>query len=129
MNELVNRIASATGIGEDVARQAIGIILNFLNKDAPADQMRMIFDALPGAEELVAERQAQTGKGGFLGGLGGMIPGMGAMAALNELTSAGLEMGQVQGVVRQLVGYAKEKAGDDVVDDVISRIPGLSQIV
>ncbi|WP_417669363.1 DUF2267 domain-containing protein [Roseibium sp.] len=129
MEELINRITAATGISDDVAREAIGIILNFLNKDGPADKMQLIFEALPGSAELVAAREAEGKKGGLLGGLGGMIPGMGAMGALNELTSAGLEMGQVQSVVRQLVGYAKEKAGDDAVDEVISSIPGLSQIV
>ena len=51
------------------------------------------------------------------------------MAALNELTSAGLDMGQVQTVAKELVGYAKEKAGDEVVDEVISQIPGLSQVL
>ncbi|MEP3665207.1 MAG: DUF2267 domain-containing protein, partial [Roseibium sp.] len=66
----------------------------------------------------------------LLGGLGSMMGGgMGAMAALNELTNAGLDMDGVQSVVKELVSYAKEKAGEDVVDEVISKIPGLSQIV
>ncbi|WP_153769861.1 DUF2780 domain-containing protein [Labrenzia sp. CE80] len=130
MEELITRIVSATGISEDVARNAVAIILKFLNKEGPAEQMQQIFDALPGAAELVAEREADSSKGGgLLGGLGGMVPGMGAMGALNELTSEGLGMNEVQSVVRQLVGYAKEKAGDDAVDEVISQIPGLSQIV
>ncbi len=37
--------------------------------------------------------------------------GMGAMAALNELTNAGLDMDGVQSVVKELVSYAKEKQG------------------
>ncbi|WP_289033119.1 DUF2780 domain-containing protein [uncultured Roseibium sp.] len=129
MEELITRIVSATGISEDVARNAVAIILKFLNKDGPAEQMQQIFDALPGAAELVTEREADSKGGGLLGGLGGMVPGMSAMGALNELTSEGLGMSEVQSVVRQLVGYAKEKAGDDAVDEVISKIPGLSQIV
>ena len=129
MEELITRIVSATGISDDMARSAVAIIPNFLNKDGPAEQMQQIFDALPGAAELVAEHEASKKGGGLLSGLGGMIPGMGAMGALNELTSAGLGMDEVQSVVRQLVGYAKEKAGDDAVDEVISNIPGLSQIV
>ncbi|MEP3302658.1 MAG: DUF2267 domain-containing protein, partial [Roseibium sp.] len=89
MEELITRIVSATGISEDVARNAVAIILKFLNKDGPAEQMQQIFDALPGAAELVAEREAGSKGGGLLGGLGGMVPGMGAMGALNELTSEG----------------------------------------
>jgi len=38
-------------------------------------------------------------------------------------------MGQVQVVVKELVAYAREQAGDEVVDRVIQKIPGLSQFV
>jgi len=130
MEELIKRIMAAAGIDEEVAKNAIGIILGFLNKEGPEDKMQQIFDALPGAAELVAAREETRGGGGLLGGLGSMMGGgMGAMAALNELTNAGLDMDGVQSVVKELVSYAKEKAGDDVVDEVISQIPGLSQIV
>ena len=129
MEELINRIVAASGVGEEQAREAIAIILRFLQKDGPQEQMQQIFDALPGARELVAEREGKGG-GGLLGGLGNMMGGgMGAMAALNELTSAGLDMGEVQSVTKELVAYAKEKAGDDVVDEVVSQIPGLSQVI
>ncbi|MEM5582226.1 MULTISPECIES: DUF2267 domain-containing protein [unclassified Roseibium] len=130
MEELIKRVMAAAGIDEDVSKNAIGIILGFLNKEGPEDKMQLIFDALPGASELVAAREQSGGGGGLLGGLGSMMGGgMGAMAALNELTNAGLDMDGVQSVVKELVSYAKEKAGEDVVDEVISKIPGLSQIV
>ncbi|MBO6757790.1 MAG: DUF2267 domain-containing protein [Roseibium sp.] len=129
MDELIKRIAEAAGIDIDQAREAIAIILGFLNKEGPSDKMQEIFDALPGASELVAEREGQAG-GGLLSGLSGMMGGgMGTMAVLNELTSAGLSMDNVQSVTKELVSYAKEKAGDDVVNEVISQIPGLNQIV
>lgn len=130
MEELINRIMAAAGIDEETARSAIAIILGFLNKEGPEDKMQLIFDAVPGSAELVAEREQQKSGGGLLGGLGSMMGGgMGAMAALNELTNAGLDMNGVQSVAKELVSYAKEKAGDDVVDEVISQIPGLSQIL
>ncbi|ERP94141.1 hypothetical protein Q669_04525 [Labrenzia sp. C1B10] len=130
MDELIQRIMAAAGIEEDVAKNAIGIILGFLNREGPEDKMQLIFDALPGAKDLVDARAEAGSGGGFLSGLGSMMGGgMGAMAALNELTNAGLDMDGVQSVVKELVSYAKEKAGDDVVNEVVSQIPGLSQIV
>lgn len=130
MEELINRIAGAAGIDADLAKKAIAIILEFLNKDGPSNQMQQVLAALPGASELIAERAGSGGGGGgILGALGGMMGGGGAMAALGELTSSGLSMGEVQTVTKELVSYAKEKAGDDVVNDVISNIPGLSQII
>lgn len=131
MEEIIRRIAAAAGINEDLAREAVGIILNFLNRDGPQDKVSQLLDALPGARDLVAGTDAP---GGLLGGLasklgGSLGGGMGAMAALNELTSAGLDMGQVQTVTRELVGIAREKAGADVVDQVVDAIPGLGQVL
>ena len=130
MEELINRIMAAAGIDQELATNAVGIILSFLKKEGPEDKMQLIFDALPGAAELVGARESAGSGGGLLGGLGNMMGGsMGAMGALSELNSAGLDMGGVQSVVKELVSYAKEKAGDDVVDEVISQIPGLNQVV
>lgn len=128
METLIAAIMSKTGLDEDTSREAVAIILSFLNKEAPEERMKQVFEVLPGSAELVAARGGKS-KGGLLAGLGAMVPGMGAMNALNELSAAGLEMGQIQTVVKTLVQIAKEKAGDDVVDEVISSIPGLSQIL
>lgn len=130
MEELINRIMAAAGIDQEMATNAVGIILSFLNKEGPEDKMQLIFDAIPGAADLVSARESAGSGGGLLSGLGNMMGGsMGAMGALSELNSAGLDMGGVQSVVKELVSYAKEKAGDDVVDEVISQIPGLNQVV
>ncbi|WP_421983618.1 DUF2780 domain-containing protein [Roseibium sp.] len=130
MEELIKRIMAAAGIDQELATNAVGIILSFLKKEGPEDKMQLIFDALPGAAELVSARESAGSGGGLLSGLGSMMGGsMGAMGALSELNSAGLDMGGVQSVVKELVSYAKEKAGDDVVDEVISQIPGLNQVV
>lgn len=130
MEELISRIVAKAGVDEKAAEDGLGIILGFLNKEAPAEKMQMVLDALPGAADLLSARAGASAGGGLLGGLGGMMGGtMGAMAALNELNKAGLGMGEIQGLVKELVTYAKEKAGDDVVDEVIAKIPGLSQII
>lgn len=128
MEELVARIMTAAGLGEDTARTAIGIILRFLAKDGPQDLVPQIIEALPGAEEIMAE--GQQASGGLFGALSGMMGGaMGAMATLNELSNAGLDIEQVKTVAREIVGFAREKAGEDVVNAAISRIPGLNQLV
>ena len=119
MEELIGRITSNVGIDEELAGKAISIILNFLNNSAPEDKMAQLLDALPGASDLITD---EGGGGMFSGGA------MGAMGAMNDLTSAGLSMGQVQGVTSEVVGYAREKSGS-VVDEIVSSIPGLSQFV
>lgn len=124
MDELIARLIDAVGINQSTAQKAIEIILGFLKQSGPGDKVQELLAAIPGAEEAVAN--IGGGGGGILGGMGGM---MGAMGAMNQLSSAGLDTGQVQSVAREIVGFAREKAGDDVVDEVISSIPGLSQFV
>ncbi|MHA7772097.1 DUF2267 domain-containing protein [Roseibium sp. M-1] len=130
MEELISRVMAAAHVDQEVATNAVGIILGFLNKQGPEDKMQLIFDALPGTKELVDAREEAGSGRGLFGGLANMMGGtMGAMAVLNELSNAGLDMKGVQSVAKELVTYAKEKAGDDVVNEVVSQIPGLSQIV
>ena len=43
--------------------------------------------------------------------------------------AAGLSMGQVQGVARETLAFAREKAGEDTVGEIVGAIPGLSQFV
>jgi len=46
-----------------------------------------------------------------------------------QMMAVGLSMGQVQGVTRETIAYAREKIGDDAVGEIVGSIPGLSQFV
>lgn len=131
MEELIGRIVSNVGIDENLAQTAVGMILGFLQNEGPADKVGALMGALPGAEDLIASASGESGGGGIMGAVGGLMGGGGggAMALMGQLTGAGLGMGDVQGVASEVVGFAKEKAGEDTVTEVISAIPGLSQFV
>ncbi len=53
----------------------------------------------------------------------------GLMGAGTKMMAAGLSMGQVQGVTRETIAFAREKAGEDAIGEVVGAIPGLSQFV
>lgn len=130
MEELIGRIVSNVGIDEGLAQTAVGMILGFLQNEGPADKVGALMGALPGAEDLIASAGGESSGGGIMGAVGGLMGGGGgAMALMGQLTGAGLGMGDVQGVASEVVGFAKEKAGDDAVTEVISAIPGLDQFV
>ncbi len=116
MDELIGRIAADIGIDRDVAAKAIAIILAFLIKEGPADQVKAILAKMPGAE---AAAQSAPAAGAFSMG--------GIMGAGTQLMGLGLGMGQVQQVTRVVMAYAREKAGDDAVGEIVSSIPGLGQ--
>lgn len=115
MDELVQRIADATGVAPDVARKAAIIILKFLANEGPPDKVGSLIDSLPGARDAVAE-SAVGGSSGLMGAFG-------------DLTGAGLGFGEIQGASRAVIGFAREKVGNEAVDAVIAGIPGASQFL
>ncbi|GGG47251.1 DUF2267 domain-containing protein [Chelatococcus composti] len=128
MDELVARIAEKVGLDAETARKAIAIVLNFLLKEGPESEVRQLIAALPGAEAAMAE-VGDNSKGGGLAGLVGGLMGSGIMALGGQLTAAGLSMGQMQSLGRELFAYGREHAGEDVMGPIVGAVPGLSQFV
>jgi hypothetical protein len=118
MDELIGRLVSDVGVDRGAAETAIGIILDFLAKEGPADKVQLLIAKLPGAEAL---QQKAAGAGGS--GMGGV------MGAGMSMMAAGLSMGRVQDVTRQFIAFAREKVGEDAVGEIVAAIPGLSQFV
>ena len=128
MEELINRLVASVGIDADLARKAVGIILGFLQKEGPPAEVAEMLDAMPGARELIAE-YAGAGSGGVLGGLMGMMGGGGVMGLGQQLMSAGLSIGQLSEVGKELFAFGREKAGEDAMGAIVGAIPGLGQFV
>lgn len=128
MDELISRIMAASGLDESLAKKAIGIILAFLQKEGPATEIGQLMAALPGAQELA---NAEGGaKGGLMGAIGGMMGGSGGVMALGgQLMGAGLSMGQIQTVSKEMFAVGREKAGEDAMGAIVGAIPGLGQFV
>lgn len=120
MDELIGRLVANVGVERSVAEKALVIILDFLRKEGPAGTVGDLIDRLPGAEALLAS-QSEAGGGVFSMG--------GIMGAGTKMMAAGLSMGQVQGITREIIAYAREKIGDDAVGEIVGAIPGLSQFV
>jgi hypothetical protein len=122
MDELVDQVVGNVGIARPVAERAVGIILDFLATEGPADTVKAMLGRLPGAADAAAA--AHDDGGGGLFGVGGGIMGVGS-----RLMSAGLDMGEIQSVARVLIAYARDKAGADDVNVIVDSIPGLSQFL
>ncbi|OCP07152.1 MULTISPECIES: DUF2780 domain-containing protein [unclassified Ensifer] len=130
MNELVTRVAENVGIEPATAEKAVGMILGFLQREAADGPVAQMIEAIPGASELIAQYNGEgSGGGGLLGGLMAAIGGGGVMALGQQLMSQGLGMGEITSLAKETIAFAKEKAGDEVVDEVVASVPGLSQFV
>jgi hypothetical protein len=126
IEDLINRVASAAGIDAGLAAKAIGMILGFLQKEGPTDQVQQMLAALPGSTELI--EQASGGGNGLMGMMGGLMGG-GIMGLGANLMGAGLDMGQISTVGKELFAYGREHAGEDVMGQIVGGTPGLSQFV
>ena len=124
MEELIARLVANVGIDPAAAEKAVGIIFDFLAKEGPADKVQPLLAKIPGAE-AVMQKASSEGNGDDLmaGAMGGV------MGAGMRMMSVGLSMGQVQSVTRAVIAYAREKAGEDAVGEIVAAIPGLAQFV
>ena len=132
MNDIIRQISEATGIQPNVAEKALGMMLGFLQREAADGPVAKMIEAIPGADALIAQYNGEGtgGGGGLLGGLLSAVgAGGGVMALGQQLMSQGLGMGEITALAKETIGYAKEQAGADVVDEVVASVPGLSQFV
>jgi len=121
MDELIGRLVANVGVDRTAAQKAVGIILQFLLKEGPADKVQALIDKLPDADAAIQSAPPDPNSGGMFGG--------GVMGAGTRMMAAGLSMGQVQAVTRETIGFAREKVGEDAVGEIVGAIPGLGQFV
>ena len=131
MNEIVTEIANRVGIAPDLAEKALGMMLGFLQREAADGPVTEMIEKIPGATELVAQfnGEGSGGGGGLLGGLMSALGGGGIMGLGQQLMSEGLGMSEITSLAKETIAIAKEHAGEEVVDQVVASVPGLSQFV
>jgi len=120
MDELIARLVADIGIDRAAAEKAVGVVLDFLVKEGPADKVQPLLAKLPGAEALMQQAASESGGGGLMGGV---------MGAGMRMMAAGLSMEQVQSVARAVLAYTRERVGEDAVGEIVAAIPGLAQFV
>ena len=129
MNDLVTRVSNAVGIDAALAEKAIGMMLGFLQREAADGPVARMIESVPGALDLVAKYNGEGEGKGLLGGLMSALGGGGIMDLGQQLMAQGLGMGEISKLAKETMAAAREYAGDEVVDEVVASVPGLSQFV
>ena len=135
MENLIARVATAANISPEVARKAVALIGDFLQRDAPDQAVQDLFEKAPAFPAIIASSTQTGGQGmgaglkGLMGVAAGSMGGGGLMALGSELLSLGLDMEQIQTIGKEVFAYAREVAGDQVVGEISASIPGLSQFI
>jgi len=117
MDELIGKLASDVGIDDVAAEKTIGIMLDFLRSEGPADKVQALIERIPGAEAAIAAASNGGGLGKLMGG--------GLMAVGTRLMALGL--GEIQSIARELFKFCRDIIGADQMGEIIAGTPGLSQ--
>ena len=131
MDEMIARVSQAAGVDAHVTQQAIGEIFVFLKSEVEPQALQDLMDKIPGAQELAAsagEAEAPMSGGGLMGALSSMMGGGGIMGLAGKLMALGLGMAEMQTIGRELFAYAREVAGEEIVNKVVASSPTLTQI-
>jgi hypothetical protein len=135
MDNLIARVATAANTTPEVARKAVALIGDFIQREAPDDAVHDLFKKAPAFPAIIASSTSTGGEGmggglkGLMGVAAGAMGGGGLMQLGGELMGLGLGMDQIQTVGKEVCAYAREVAGDQTVGEIAASIPGLSQFI
>jgi len=133
MEEFTQFVSAKLGVSEATVRNAVKVILEFAQKKLPAEDFEKLISHLPGATTLLSEPKAATG--GDAGGLSGLIGGFlggdlaDAAKAFTDLQKAGLSSAQVGPFLDIFLTKAREVAGPETVDALLSKVPALQNFL
>lgn len=135
MDNVIARVATAANLSPEVARKAVALIADFIQREASEDGVRDLFDKAPELQAIIASSASTGGEGmgyslkGLMGIAAGAMGGGGLMTLGGELMGLGLSMEQIQIAGKEVFAYARERAGDQTVGEIAASIPGLSQFL
>ncbi|MDH4065067.1 MAG: hypothetical protein OEW19_11755 [Acidobacteriota bacterium] len=131
MQEFIQQAMQALGTSEETTKSATGSLLGFLNQNGPKAEVGQLLNALPGARDMMASAApAAAGGGGMLGSLAGAasalgVGGGGSAALVGALLQSGLSAGQAPQLISLFTGFAKTKAGPEIISKIAAAVPGL----
>ena len=116
MDELIGRLVANVGIDRAAAEKAVGIILDFLAKEGPADKVQ----TFARASFREPKRCGRKPRGDWRRPAAWAASWASAM----RMMGAGLSMGQVQSVTRNSSPMRVKRTGEDAVGEIVGAIPG-----
>ncbi|MBA4791085.1 MAG: DUF2267 domain-containing protein [Pseudomonadota bacterium] len=125
MEELIDRLQRKVGISREAAHRAVEVVTEFISREAPADTVAELAAAIPGLGDLTGPLPSETTVLAGTRHFGGMAR---LMVVADKMMAAGLTMQQVQDATHEVMDFARERAGEDLVNRIVQAIPGLRQI-
>lgn len=139
MDELIEQLTSKLGIDASIANAGVSKTMAMVKQHAGDDLFGKISGAIPGADEAaVAGDEANAAPddgGGMFGKLAGMASAAlggnagGGLEIASALASTGVDSSKLGPFIATIVDFIREKAGDEVVDQILSKFPMLKTLL
>ncbi len=139
MDELIKQLVDKLGIDSDTANAAAGSAMAMVKEHGGDDLFSKISAAIPGAgdaaQAAAAKPAEESGGGGLLGSIAGMAKSVlgdsagDALGMVSSLKESGLKTEQLSGFASTIVEFLKAKVGDDVVEQILAKVPLLKKLM
>lgn len=140
MDELIQQIAKQLGIDSSIASAGVSKTMAMLKDQAGDDLFGKIAGAIPGASDAAESgidtaSGAAAGGGGMLGKLAGMASAAlgakagGGLEMASALASTGIDSEKLGPFIKMVFEFLKDKLGDDMVDELLSKVPMLKALL
>ena len=141
MDQIITSLSQRTHLPETVVRSGIGVILNFIKKEAAGSQFEKFVAILPGADSLMAESAnadaapAAPASGGLFGSLmqeaGQLLGGQfgDATQAIGALQKAGVPLEKAGPLATGFIEHAEGIVGGPQIAALLEQVPALKSLL
>lgn len=140
MDELIEQLTSKLGIDASTAKSVTGRTMKALEENVGGDLFSKISSSIPGVGDMISQfggsgSQQSAGGSSMLGKLAGMASSMiggkagGGLELGATLAEAGLKPEKLGSVLTMIMDFIKDKAGAEVVDQVLEKFPMLKMLL
>jgi hypothetical protein len=130
MADIITELASRSGVSPETAKKGLGVLLAAFQHALPAESFAKIEGAIPGADRLLADAQAEGEQpsGGVLGSIknlaGKLFGGGGDAAALaSQFGQLGFSPEQVSRFLPQVLEFLKGKLPPELMRKIAALLP------
>jgi len=132
IQDFIQSAAQSLGVSGDVTERATGGLLSYIKGKADGGEYQRLISSIPGADALAPKGSgAASTFGSLVGKLGGKLGGnLGSAASVVGIFDrSGLDPAKAGQLVTMFFGFAKDKAGGELIDQILGKAPEVKKLI
>jgi hypothetical protein len=139
MPDLVNELATRTGISSDLVQKGLGALLSFLKKELGEETFEKVQSSVPGAAGLTSRFESAPPPSESQGGLLGMVSDLagkvlGGKAGegadlLSSFSKLGFKPEQIEAFLPKALELIKNHLSPELLQKVLACLPAIAKLM